>query len=76
MPKGGSHILPPCFYASPFINKQVTLAFDVELQKVEMLDQLRDILCFMLVVDPVKRPSALSILTSRELMALEKVIGV
>ncbi|RAH60505.1 hypothetical protein BO85DRAFT_365314 [Aspergillus piperis CBS 112811] len=44
-----------------------------EIRKVEMPRQLRDLLRLMLVVDPVQRPSALSVLASEEFRALEIV---
>jgi serine/threonine protein kinase len=47
-----------------------------ETRKVDMPHQLRDLLRLMLKVDPSKRPSALSILESREFMALEKMASV
>lgn len=55
---------------------QAILPFDEEIQKVEMPQQLRDLLRFMLVPNPVKRPSALSVLASREFRAFEKFIDV
>lgn len=36
--------------------------YDEEMRKVVMPQQLKDLLRFMLVVDPAKRPSALSVL--------------
>lgn len=55
---------------------QAILPFDEEIQKVEIPQQLRDLLRFMLVPNPVKRPSALSVLASREFRAFEKFIDV
>ncbi|RAL00462.1 uncharacterized protein BO80DRAFT_425626, partial [Aspergillus ibericus CBS 121593] len=55
---------------------QAILGLDAELQRVGIPEQLRDLLRFMLVVDPVQRPSAFSVLTSKELKALEKVVSV
>ena len=49
---------------------------DVEPQGLEMPEQLRDLLRLMLIVDPNKRPSASSVLTSREFMAFEKLNGI
>lgn len=56
---------------------QAILPFDEEAEKVEMPPQLRDRLRFMLVPDPVKRPSSLSsVLASSELRAFEGVLDV
>ncbi|KAL3485505.1 hypothetical protein BJX62DRAFT_229453 [Aspergillus germanicus] len=56
---------------------QTILAFDEELQNVEMLQQLRDLLRFMFGSrPPSKRPSAASVLSSRELRELAKLVGV
>lgn len=52
------------------------LPFDEETQKVEMPQQLRDLLRFMLVANPLKRPSASSVMVSREFRAFEKLVGV
>jgi hypothetical protein len=52
------------------------LAFDEELQEVGMPRQLKDILRIMLVVYPFKKPSAASVLVSREVRELEKLVGV
>ena len=49
---------------------------DVELRGVEMPEQLRDLLRFMLIVDPKKRPSASSVLTSKEFLAFEELNGI
>jgi serine/threonine protein kinase len=48
---------------------QAILPFDEEIQKVAMPQQLKDLLRFMFVVDPVKRPSAVSVLASGEFQA-------
>ncbi|KAE8338357.1 hypothetical protein BDV24DRAFT_176801 [Aspergillus arachidicola] len=53
---------------------QVILPFDQEIQKVEMPQQLRDLLRFMLVVNPVDRPSPSSVLASREFRSFEKLV--
>jgi serine/threonine protein kinase len=54
---------------------QAILPFDQETNKMEMPEQLRDLLRFMFVVDPVKRPSAVSVLASGEFQALEKLVS-
>ncbi|CAG8937788.1 unnamed protein product [Penicillium salamii] len=54
---------------------QAILPFDEEAKKVEMPQQLRDLLRFMLVPNPVERPSASSVLASREFRAFENVVG-
>lgn len=43
-----------------------------ELRKVDMIPELRDVLCLMLVINPTKRPSPTHVLTSKEFLALEK----
>ncbi|KAI3299492.1 hypothetical protein DTO002I6_1719 [Penicillium roqueforti] len=52
---------------------QEFLPFDEETKTLEISDQLRDLLRFMLVPDPVKMPSASSVLASRELQAFENL---
>jgi len=52
---------------------QAIVPFD-EIRKVEIPLQLRDLLHLMLVPDPVKRPSALSVLASREFRAFEDFV--
>lgn len=52
------------------------LPFDEETQKVEMPQQLRVLLRSMLVVDPIKRPSASFVMASREFRGFEKLVGV
>lgn len=52
---------------------QQILPFNEEIQKVDMPQQLWDLLHFMLVVDMVERPSALSVLASKEFQAFENV---
>jgi len=37
---------------------------------------IKDLLRLMLIVDPNKRPSASSVLTSREFLAFEKLNGI
>ena len=54
---------------------QAILPFEEETKKVEMPQQLRDLLRFMLVPDLARRPSASSVLASRELQAFEKFAG-
>ncbi|KAE8353223.1 hypothetical protein BDV28DRAFT_157211 [Aspergillus coremiiformis] len=53
---------------------QGILPFDKEIQKVEMPQQLRDLLRFMLVVNPVERPSPSSVLASREFRSFEEFV--
>lgn len=53
---------------------QAILPFDEETKTVEMPNQLRDLLRFMLIHDPVKRLSASSVLVSRELRAIENLV--
>ncbi|KAF2260207.1 hypothetical protein CC78DRAFT_585097 [Lojkania enalia] len=55
---------------------QAISPLDVELQGIRMPEQLRDLLRLMLIVDPNKRPSASSVLTSREFLAFEKLNGI
>ncbi|RDW83624.1 uncharacterized protein DSM5745_03950 [Aspergillus mulundensis] len=55
---------------------QAISAFDDEFQKVEIPQQLKDILRFMLVADPSKRPSASSVLVSSELQALANLVNI
>lgn len=55
---------------------QAILPFDEETQKVEMPQQLRDLLRFMFTIDPAKRPSASSVLASEEFQAFAKLVGV
>ncbi|OQE66662.1 hypothetical protein PENNAL_c0182G01546 [Penicillium nalgiovense] len=52
------------------------LPFDEETQKVEMPQQLRDLLRFILVPDPKARPSASSVLASREFRRFENYVDV
>jgi serine/threonine protein kinase len=52
---------------------QAILPIKEEMQKVEMPQQLRDLLVFMLVINPDKRPSASAVLASKEFLAFEKV---
>lgn len=54
---------------------QAILPFQEEMQKVEMPQQLRDLLGLMLVTNPDKRPSASAVLASTEFRAFEKVLG-
>jgi serine/threonine protein kinase len=54
---------------------QEIVPFDEETKKVEMPQQLRDLLRLMLVPNPVKRPSASSVLASTEFRAFENLVG-
>lgn len=54
---------------------QAIMPFDEETLKVEIPQQLRDLLHFMLVVAPGRRPSAACVLASREFRALEELVG-
>ncbi|KAK3327698.1 hypothetical protein B0T19DRAFT_422546 [Cercophora scortea] len=55
---------------------QATPPFEEETQKVEMPQQLRELLRLMLVPDPSRRPSASSVLASSEFQALDKLVTV
>lgn len=56
---------------------QAILPFDEEVRKkVEMPLLLRDLIRFMLVVDPVRKPSALSVIESAEFRAFERFVDV
>lgn len=55
---------------------QAILTFEEETQKVDMPHQLRDLLRFMLVNNPEKRPSPSYVLASTEFRAFEKLTGV
>ena len=50
------------------------MPLDEETHKVEMPQELRDLLRFMMVVDPVQRPSAASVLASKEFRAFEQLV--
>ncbi|KAJ5158230.1 uncharacterized protein N7500_007881 [Penicillium coprophilum] len=52
---------------------QALLPFDQETQNIEMPNQLRDLLRFMLIPNPAERPSASSVLASKELRGLENL---
>lgn len=54
---------------------QAILPFDEETQKVEMPQQLKNLLRFMFVLDPIKRPSAKTMLASRELQEYEDLVS-
>ncbi|CAI7573741.1 unnamed protein product [Penicillium glandicola] len=54
---------------------QAILSFDEEIKTTEMPNELRDLLRFMLIHNPAKRPSASSVLVSRELRAFEDIIA-
>ncbi|KAL2826332.1 hypothetical protein BJY01DRAFT_241388 [Aspergillus pseudoustus] len=45
--------------------------FEQEMERVEMLQQMRDLLPIMLVPDPSARPSATAVLASKEFRAFE-----
>lgn len=47
--------------------------FEEEAQKVDMPEQLRQLLHFMLVVNPVERPSASDVLASKEFLAFQSL---
>ncbi|KAF1841096.1 uncharacterized protein K460DRAFT_398954 [Cucurbitaria berberidis CBS 394.84] len=55
---------------------QAILPFAEEMQKVDMPQQLRDLLGLMFVINPDKRPSASSILASREFRGFEEFVEV
>ncbi|KAE9980579.1 hypothetical protein EG328_000216 [Venturia inaequalis] len=55
---------------------QVIPPLEEEMRGVEMPQQLRDLLRLILVVDPSERPSASSVLASKEFRAFETFIGV
>ncbi|KGO73366.1 hypothetical protein PITC_086540 [Penicillium italicum] len=55
---------------------QAILPFDEETKKVEMPQQLRDLLRFILVPDPKIRPSASFVLASREFRKFESYVTV
>ena len=50
--------------------------WDEETHQVQMPQELRDLLHYMMVVDPVQRPSAASILASEELRAFKQLVDV
>ncbi|PYH46601.1 uncharacterized protein BP01DRAFT_338092 [Aspergillus saccharolyticus JOP 1030-1] len=52
---------------------QAILPFEEETEKVEMPQQLRDLLRLMLVVSPFERPSAAFVLSSKEFGSFEKI---
>jgi hypothetical protein len=45
------------------------------MQKIEMPQQLRDLLGLMLVTNPDKRPSASAVLASNEFRAFGELVG-
>ncbi|CAG8226735.1 unnamed protein product [Penicillium nalgiovense] len=53
---------------------QAILPLDEETKKVEMPQQLRDLLRFILVPDPKLRPSASSVLASSEFQEFENYV--
>ena len=48
--------------------------FDEETRKVQLPQELRDLLRFMMVLDPDGRPSASDVLASKEFRAFEKFV--
>lgn len=55
---------------------QAILPLDEEIKKVEMPQQLRNLLCSILVPDPKMRPSASFVLASREFRKFENYVSV
>lgn len=55
---------------------QAILPFDEETKKVDIPQQLRDLLRFILVPNPKKRPSASSVLASKEFRDFEHYVSV
>ncbi|CRL23802.1 Serine/threonine-protein kinase DCLK [Penicillium camemberti] len=55
---------------------QAILPFDGETKKVDMPQQLRDLLRYILVPNPKKRPSASSVLASKEFRDFEHYVSV
>jgi serine/threonine protein kinase len=51
------------------------LPIQEEMQKIEMPQQLRDLLGLMLVTNPDKRPSASAVLASNEFRAFGELVG-
>ena len=51
-------------------------SLEEEMTKLEIPQELRDLLRLMLVTDPSKRPSASFVLASAEFRALEKIVGI
>ncbi|PWY91601.1 hypothetical protein BO94DRAFT_555414 [Aspergillus sclerotioniger CBS 115572] len=49
--------------------------FDKETRKVEMPQELRDLLRYMMVLHPEKRPSAMHVLASKEFRDFERFVG-
>ncbi|KAF9890791.1 hypothetical protein FE257_005361 [Aspergillus nanangensis] len=62
------------FFAEEVSDLQAILPFNEEIKKVDIPQQLKDLLGFMLVPNPVKRPSASCVLASRELRAFENLV--
>ena len=72
------HSLKAAVASAEFLIKEVPdlqgiAPFDEETKKAEMPQPLRSLLRFMLVPDPAKRPSAASVLTSREFLSLRNL---
>lgn len=55
---------------------QAILPLEEEIRGVDMPQQLSDLLCLMLVVDPSERPSASSVLALKEFRAFQTFSGV
>lgn len=55
---------------------QAISPFDEETNKVDMPQQLRDLLRFILEPDPTKRPSASAVLASKEFRDFEHYVSV
>jgi hypothetical protein len=51
------------------------LPLEDEMQRMDLLPELRDVLRFLLVTDPAKRPSAAQVLASDQLRALKEVLS-
>ncbi|KAI1455392.1 kinase-like domain-containing protein [Annulohypoxylon moriforme] len=73
-----SHVAPEAESLRDFIRAYLTLknisTFEEEMQKRDVPKEIKDMLRFMLMVDPDLRPSASSVLASTELQALEKLV--
>lgn len=82
------HIPPPEEFERPVLQSQVRAAvcmsreepgplaistFEEEAQKVDMPEQLRQLLHFMLVVNPEERPPASDVLASKEFLAFQSL---
>lgn len=58
----------------PPVLEQISVLED-EMQKADMLTELKDLLRLMLVVNSGERPSATHVLASKEFLALEKALA-